>query len=468
MANIQVDDTADSTVFTPSGWKLIWNDEFSGNAIDSNKWNVVEGYLLEDDDIDTAGWGNLELEYYAKENVSVKDGALNIHMKKQTKTFYEKGSTTKSATAQYSSGKLTTQNNFSVKYGRVDVRAKLPEGKGIWPAMWMLPNDNLYGAWAYSGEIDIAEGRGRVPNKIFGALHYGAAWPSNLNSSDLLDLVENGVKKTPTTDWHVYSLVWEESNIKIYCDGLCFFKCTNNEWYSSSDRGNKNAPFDQRFFVILNLACGGTFDDLRAPGADFTGADMQVDYVRVYQRMVSATADEKPDTNPKFTTDGVNDNLFGDYKIKSGSSGIETTTAEIITANNPTSGETKGEETSKKNSGKSVEEQVKEFQNKCGKAKVKSAYKTKKSAKKIRVVLKKKLKVADGYIVHIYKNKKSAKKNQKPLKKFVIKNNKKSFTLNNKKLKRATLFIRVLGFKKIGGKTYYGKKWSVTKQVKVK
>ncbi|MCR5736851.1 MAG: glycoside hydrolase family 16 protein [Eubacterium sp.] len=465
MKDIAVDDQMNSSGFTPEGWKMIWNDEFSGSTLDAGKWNVIEGYLLEEDDIATAGWGNQELEYYSKDNVSVGDGALKIHMKKQKKTFYEKGSQTKSATASYSSGKLTTQNNFSVKYGRVDVRAKLPAGEGIWPAMWMLPNDNLYGGWAYSGEIDIAEGRGRVPNKIFGAMHYGAAWPNNINSSDLLDLVEDGNKKTDTTDWHVYSVIWEENDIKIYCDGKCFFKCTNNEWYSGSDRGNKNAPFDQRFFIILNLACGGSFDSFHAPGNDFTGADMQVDYVRVYQRMVSANAEEKPDTNPKFKTNGVDDNLFGDYQLKTTQSQGEQTTAPVIVTTEVQTSEEKI--TNKKPPvTKSVEEQVKEFQKKCGVAKVKKAFKKKKSAKKVKVILKKKVTAADGLIVRFYRKKKDARKNRKWVKEFTVKKNVKSFTVKNKKLKAKTLFVRVRGYKVIQGKMYFAKKWSVTKKVK--
>ena len=114
-------------------------------------------------------------------------------------------------------------------------------------------------------------------------MHYGGAWPDNLNTSDLLDITANGKKKTDTTDWHVYSVVWENDNIKVYCDGLAFFKCTKDQWKSNSDMGNSYAPFDQRFYAIINLACGGTFDSGNKPGDDFTGADLYVDYIRAYQ-----------------------------------------------------------------------------------------------------------------------------------------------------------------------------------------
>ena len=147
MSDIKVNDN--SNAYTPAGWKMIFNDEFDGASLDTSKWSYDEGFLLKEDDINTAGWGNQELEYYTRDNVSVKDGALNILMKKQSKVFTEKGDPSKKATAQYSSGKITTKDKFSVKYGRVDFRAKMPTGTGIWPAMWMLPNDSRYGSWPF-------------------------------------------------------------------------------------------------------------------------------------------------------------------------------------------------------------------------------------------------------------------------------------------------------------------------------
>lgn len=334
MTNIQVEDS--SNTFTPAGWKMIWNDEFSGSTLDTTKWGYEEGFLLDENDINTAGWGNEELEWYTRDNVSVKEGILNINMKKQPKEFTQKNDSSKKATAQYSSGKITTKNKFSVKYGRVDFRAKMPTGTGIWPAMWMLPNDARYGSWPLSGEIDVFEGRGRTPDMVFGTLHYGAQWPNNINTSDVLNMKQDGNKKTGIDDWHVYSVVWEAENIKIYCDGKCYFKCTYAEWYSGSDRGNAYAPFDQRFYLILNLAAGGTFDSGYVPDSSFTSGTMQVDYVRVYQKMVSVSADEKPDNNPDVKTDGADDNLYGDYKLGSGTTpvvpgGEETTVPDSTT-----------------------------------------------------------------------------------------------------------------------------------------
>ena len=139
----------------------------------------------------------------------------------------------------------------------------------------MLPNDSVYGSWPLSGEIDVFEGRGRTPNMVFGTLHYGSQWPNNINSSDAFNMTKNGNVKTGIDDWHVYSVVWDAENIKIYCDGKCYFKCTAGEWYSGSDRGNTYAPFDQRFYLILNLAAGGTFDSGYVPDDNFTSAMME-------------------------------------------------------------------------------------------------------------------------------------------------------------------------------------------------
>lgn len=145
-------------------------------------------------------------------------------------------------------------------------------------AMWMLPNDSRYGSWPLSGEIDVFEGRGRTPDMVFGTLHYGAQWPNNINTSDVFNMVQDGKKKTGIADWHVYSVVWDAEIIKIYCDGKCYFKCTYGEWYSGSDRGNAYAPFDQRFYLILNLAAGGTFDSGYVPDVVLHQGFMKVDY----------------------------------------------------------------------------------------------------------------------------------------------------------------------------------------------
>lgn len=446
MTDIKVENSSED--YTPAGWKMIFNDEFDGGKLDTNKWSYDEGFLLEEDDINTAGWGNQELEYYTRDNVSVKDGKLNIDMKKQSKIFTQKGDSTKKAEAKYSSGKITTKDKFSVKYGRVDFRAKMPTGTGVWPAMWMLPNDSVYGSWPLSGEIDVFEGRGRTPNMVFGTLHYGSQWPNNINSSDAFDMTKNGNVKTGIDDWHVYSVVWDAENIKIYCDGKCYFKCTAGEWYSGSDRGNTYAPFDQRFYLILNLAAGGTFDSGYVPDDNFTSAMMEVDYVRVYQRKVASNEDEQNDKNANVKTDGANDGLYGDYKL--GTKIITNPTTEPTT---PAPTETTPEST--KAPEKTTKPQVTTpiVKKTVGKTKVKKATK-KIKAKKISILLKK-AKNAKKYQVQVSKNKKF----KKILVKKTVKKTK--FTIKSKKLKnKKKLYVRA---RAVGCKT-----WSKPKKVKIK
>lgn len=488
MGDITVDDNSDADIYTPEGWSLIWNDEFNGTTLDTTKWTRQTGYLLDENDIGTYGWGNKELEHYtdSEENSSVGNGSLKITLKKDQKTFAQKDDPSKTKTALYSSGKLISKNKFSVKYGRVDFRAKLPTGTGVWPAMWMMPNDDRYGTWASSGEIDVFEGRGRIPNTVFGTIHFGSQWPGNVNASDMFNMVENGNKKTDFSDWHVYSLVWEEDSIKIYCDGKCYFKCTNAEWYSGADRGNPNAPFDQRFYLIMNLAAGGTFDNGYAPDYEtFTEANMYVDYVRVFQRKVGENEDEKPDTIANVKTDGANDNLYGDYKLGDGSTaivkpedpGIQETEPDIPSKpsdssdNQTASGGTgnvttpSGAESVTTPSGDGKVTKPTSI-SKPGKAKIKKVKAKKKSSKKLKLTLKK-IKKATGYQIAVYKTKKNAKKNKKAIiKKFV---KKVKVTIKSKKLKnKKKLFVRARAYVLDGSqKKVYGK-WSKTKKVKIK
>ena len=497
MGDITVDDNSDSDIYTPDGWSLIWNDEFNGTTLDTTKWTRQTGYLLDENDINTFGWGNNELEHYtdSEENSSVGNGTLKITLKKDKKTFAQKNDPSKTKTALYSSGKLISKDKFSVKYGRVDFRAKLPTGTGVWPAMWMMPNDDRYGTWASSGEIDVFEGRGRIPNMVFGTIHFGSQWPGNVNASDMFNMVENGNKKTDFSDWHVYSIVWEESSIKIYCDGKCYFKCTNAEWYSGADRGNPNAPFDQRFYLIMNLAAGGVFDNGYAPDYDtFTDKEMYVDYVRVFQRKVADNEDEKPDKIPGVKTDGANDRLYGDYKLGSGSapivtpetpsgsdnpeipSGSDNPTAPSGSGNTATSSDSgntttpsgAGNVTTNSGSGNvTTPSSVSSTKVKApGKAKIKKITTKKKSAKKVKLTLKK-IKGAKGYQVAIYKTKKNAKKNKKAtVKKFV---KKLKVTIKSKKLKNKNkLYVKARAYVlDTNGKKVYGK-WSKVKKVKIK
>jgi beta-glucanase (GH16 family) len=256
---------------------LIWNDEFNGTSLNTDIWDYNTGYYLSDDP-NSWGWGNNELEYYTNSvnNVYLANGSLNITAYAEPQAFPQDPT----RYAQYSSGKINTKESFSFQYGRIDICAKLPEGNGIWPALWMLPVEDSYGAWAASGEIDIMEAKGRLPGITSGAVHFGGQWPVNRYISGEY-VFPNG--QTFDSEYHVYTVVWEEDNFKWYVDGICFLKVTREQWYSIGAPGNANAPFDQPFYIIMNLAIGGHFDGGLTPDAEDIPATMQVDYVRVYE-----------------------------------------------------------------------------------------------------------------------------------------------------------------------------------------
>ena len=277
---------AGAAAAAPEGWKAVWSDEFDGKDIDPKKWDFDLGNRLPGGQ---PGWGNGELQSYTSrpENARVAGGMLRIRAAREA---YEG--------TQFTSARLKTRGRFAKKYGRFEVRAKLPVGKGVWPAIWMLPEENKYGGWAASGEIDIMEARGQEPGKVLGTLHYGSGWPANTHTSKDYTLPDNGT----IADFHVYALEWDPGEIRWYVDGkLCQ---TQNFWWSSSRRegggeggeGGKGAapvdesqlnpwpaPFDQPFHLLLNVAVGGQFLGNPDPDTAFP-VEMLVDYVRVYDR----------------------------------------------------------------------------------------------------------------------------------------------------------------------------------------
>ena len=244
------------------GWKLVWNNEFNGKEIDESKWSF---------EVNAEGGGNNELQYYTdrSNNAYVKDGLLHIQALEETFTGPE-------GTREYTSARMRTMNQGDWKYGRFEVRAKLPTGKGLWPAIWMMPTDNLYGTWAASGEIDIMELLGHEPYMVHGTLHYGGEWPYNTHSGDYYLLKDGQVFPD---DFHTFALEWEPRVFRWYVDGELYQ--TQTEW--RTDGGNYPAPFDQRFYIILNVAVGGNWPGSPNARTQFPQA-MQVDYVRVYQK----------------------------------------------------------------------------------------------------------------------------------------------------------------------------------------
>ncbi|NND97328.1 MAG: glycoside hydrolase family 16 protein [Pirellulaceae bacterium] len=240
--------------------KLVWQDDFNGDSLDYCKWAV---------EVNAFGGGNQELQIYTdrKENVRVEGGNLVLEL--------HKGKVGISGTDRdYSSGRVRTKNRGDWKYGRIEVRAKLPVGAGVWPAIWMLPTDEKYGGWASSGEIDIMEYRGQEPNKVLGTLHYGGGWPDNKYTGDEFVLAEGNFNE----DFHTFAVDWREGKIQWFVDGKHYQ--TQTKWDSAG--GEFPAPFDQKFHLVLNLAVGGGFV---GPPNDQTKYPQQllIDYVRVYE-----------------------------------------------------------------------------------------------------------------------------------------------------------------------------------------
>lgn len=242
--------TIEITVTVTAGVpQLIWSDEFNTDGTPNPaKW----GYDL---GTGSGGWGNSELEYYTSrpENVIVQGGVLKI---KAIKESY--------SGSAYTSTRMLSKGLFSFKYGKVEVSAKLPAGVGTWSAIWMLGIDISTAGWPACGEIDIMEHRGSELNKIFGTLHYPGR--SGGNADGNTKIITNA-----STEFHTYSLDWSATSIKIYVDNLLIHSVVNTT----------AIPFNHDFFLILNVAMGGTFGG--EVDSAFTNATMEVDYVRVYQ-----------------------------------------------------------------------------------------------------------------------------------------------------------------------------------------
>ncbi|WP_063840083.1 carbohydrate binding domain-containing protein [Paenibacillus sp. FSL R5-0912] len=253
---------------TSDPWSLVWNDEFDDNVIDPAKWTYDLG---DGTTVGNPGWGNNELEYYTNEgkNVKEEDGKLIITARKEAV-----------GGKPYTSTRIKTNGLYSKMYGKFEIRAKAPTGKGLWPAIWMLPEDYTYGNWAASGELDIMEGWGSRPNVVAGTIHYGSQWPDNVYSGKEYVLPGNSTIE----DYHTYSIEWEPGEIRWYVDGVLY--STKNDWYSkSSGQPAMNAypaPFNQRFHLLMNLAVGGNFDGNPTEDTVFPSS-MEIDYVRIYE-----------------------------------------------------------------------------------------------------------------------------------------------------------------------------------------
>jgi len=226
---------------------LIWSDEFdSPGSPDPTKWTF---------DLGGGGWGNNELEYYTsrQSNAYVSNGTLKIVANKESYMG-----------SAYTSARMLTQGLYSFKYGKIEISAKLPASIGTWPAIWMLGSDISTVSWPACGEVDIMEQSGSLKNTIYGTLHY----PTEANQYG-----DGGT--TPITNastaFHKYATIWTPISIQILVDDVVFYTLPNNN----------TLPFNQDFFIILNIAMGGNFGGTVDPS--FATDQMEIDYVRVYQ-----------------------------------------------------------------------------------------------------------------------------------------------------------------------------------------
>ncbi|MES2850503.1 MAG: family 16 glycosylhydrolase [Bacteroidota bacterium] len=236
-----------SVTVTVTAPALIWGDEFNTDGLpDATKW----GY-----DLGAGGWGNNEAQYYTSraDNAVVINGNLRITLKKEAYSG-----------SNYTSARLLTKDKFAFTYGKVEARIKLPVGGGTWPAFWMLGSDIATNPWPACGEIDIMEHLGNDLNRIYATLHYPGRSGGNANGS-------SRVITNAATEFHIYTLDWSATEIKMSVDGQVIHTVANSA----------TIPFNHNFFIICNMAMGGNFGGVIDPNV--TTASMEIDYIRVYQ-----------------------------------------------------------------------------------------------------------------------------------------------------------------------------------------
>jgi hypothetical protein len=240
-----------------AGMTLVWSDEFSGANINLDNWTHEIGN-------GNNGWGNNELEYYtsSSENSYLSNGKLIIEAKEQNVSGYN-----------YTSARMISAGKREFTYGRVDVRAKLPEGQGIWPAVWMLGADIFTQGWPACGEIDIMELVGHQSSEVHGTAHWGNQGSPSTYQGNGYTLA--GGKKF-SDEFHVFTIIWENNSIKWFVDDVQFFSITD------ANVTNTSYPFNDNFFFIMNVAVGGNWPG--SPNASTVFPQrMHVDYVRIFQ-----------------------------------------------------------------------------------------------------------------------------------------------------------------------------------------
>ncbi|HOV25814.1 MAG TPA: carbohydrate binding domain-containing protein [Pseudobacteroides sp.] len=252
-------------------YTLVWSDDFDGDSLNLDNWNVADTNVVY----------NNELEAYKTANAYVQDGNLILEAKKEN--YLGKN---------YTSGKVFTKGKQAWTYGRFEIKAKMPESQGIWPAIWMLPeDDSLYGGWPQGGEIDILELLGHQPNKIYGTVHYGNPHASGQGEYTL-------PSGKFSDDYHIYAFEWDPGEMRWYIDGILYH--TEKSWYTrdenEADSITYPAPFNRDFHLILNVAVGGDWPG-NPDSTTIFPSKMYVDYVKVYERKdgIYPPAGERPE-----------------------------------------------------------------------------------------------------------------------------------------------------------------------------
>lgn len=241
------------------GWKLAWSDEFNKAGLpDQAKW----GY-----DVGDHGWGNNELQYYSanrQENARVENGKLIIELRRDN---FE-GHT-------YTSARLVTRNKGDWTYGRIEVRAKLPSGKGTWPAIWMLPTQWTLGdkGWPDNGEIDIMEHVGYDPGVVHASIHCNK-YVHTMNTQKTATIRYNDAMSA----FHNYIIEWNENEIKAFVDTTQYFS------FKNEGKGWQYWPFFKDFHLILNIAWGGNWGAVQGIDNSVLPQKMEVEYVRIYEK----------------------------------------------------------------------------------------------------------------------------------------------------------------------------------------
>ena len=292
-----------TTDLSYEGYNLKWEDQFEGESLNRDDWNV---------ELHDPGWVNNELQSYvdSPENIYLQDGNLVL---KPVENMSEDGS------VSYTSGRINTQHKHDFKYGLFEARVKVPEGQGFLPAFWMMPTDeNLYGQWPRCGEIDIMEVLGNNTDTSYGTIHYGNPHSESQGSYTL----DEG---SFSEEYHVFDVEWEPGKISWYVDGKLIH--TEDNWYSATEGQGEityPAPFDQPFYIILNLAVGGNWPGNPDDTTDIENSAYYIDYVKVYQKdsydeNVTKPIEEvilrDPDENGNYIINGdfsVNEELTDD------------------------------------------------------------------------------------------------------------------------------------------------------------